>query len=145
MNKTKIIALVVVGVLVVGGGVAFSMTSKKKRREEMEDNLDDEFDDEFDDDGNKSSSSTSSKKPSTATAPAPVADMSKKETISAWKADKADIKSICGRRRIIGKKKREWLACVKANSGFDGVSETDDFYSFEGNYVEVNSMLTDLF
>jgi hypothetical protein len=143
MNKTKIIALVVVGVLVVGGGVAFSMTSKKKRREEMEDNLDDDFDDEFDDDGNKSSSSTSSKKPSTA--PAPVADMSKKETISAWKANKADIKSICGRRRTIGKKKRAWLACVKANSGFDGVSETDDFYSFEGNYVEVNSMLTDLF
>lgn len=152
-KRTKIIIGVVAGIVLIGGGaMAYSMNKKKQRKAGMQDNLDDDFD--FDTDsgsgsgsGSRSASSPTSpaSTPSAPPAPAPPVWMSKKDTVSTYKSDKDRIKSICGRRRYSGKKKREWLACVAKNSGFDGGFETNDFYNFEGNYVEVNSMLTDLF
>jgi hypothetical protein len=71
----------------------------------------------------------------------------KKTTIATWKADKTRIKAICGRRRIFGQGKRDWLACVAKNGG----NANDPFYGFDGgefdgggNYIEVGEGITDL-
>ena len=70
----------------------------------------------------------------------PVAPQSKKDTISTWKSDKTRIKAICGRRRILGKKKSEWLHCVAREGG----NANDSFYNMGGNHIEVGYTLTDL-
>lgn len=64
-------------------------------------------------------------------------DMTTAEIISKWKSNKDEIKPTCGRRRILGQKKQDWLECVEnfnTVSNFDGGS----------NEVEVGDMLTDL-
>ena len=143
--NTKVAIGVGVGALVLIGGGVFLYSQRKKAEEGL--TATDEGTDEGTDMQTKMASTSDGAMDSTG-APVRADDssvaslpVSKKDTIANYKADKARIKSICGRRRLLGKKKREWLACVNAQGG----NSSDSFYSMSGvDQVEVGDILTDL-
>lgn len=158
--KTKKILLITGGVLAVGaiGFLIYKSTKKGNLSDGMMGELTDEEISRLSESGTGGTQYTTteivgkipvSSLPNQSGVPVavtpPITD--KKEIIQTWKADKAQIKAVCGRRRILGQAKRDWLACVAREGG----DSNDPYYGFDGgdfdgggNYVEVGNGLTDL-
>lgn len=127
MTKNQKIALGVgIGVLVIGG-VSYAIYQSNKNRREQDMFLNPNMND-----GRITDPLTDMGMPTTDTGvPTPI--LGKPDLITKWQQNKDAIKSVCGRRKIIGKGKQEWLNCVEAwtpNSSFSGIQASDSF-----NYI----------